>query len=89
MTYSFEQRGSLYLDSFRLYLTKDGQYISPFHDIPLYADGGEGGLALNMVVEVLRYTNAKMEINKELKLNPIKQDVKKVLFLFKVIGIKF
>ncbi len=30
-----------------------------------------------MVVEVPRWTNAKMEINLKEKLNPIKQDVKK------------
>ena len=30
-----------------------------------------------MVVEIPRYTNAKMEICKEEPMNPIKQDVKK------------
>jgi inorganic pyrophosphatase len=32
---------------------------------------------LNMVVEVPRWTNAKMEISKEEAFNPIKQDIKK------------
>lgn len=49
--------------------------ISPMHDIPLYAD--ENNKILNMVVEIPRWTNAKMEINLKETLNPIKQDVKK------------
>ena len=35
--------------------------ISPFHDIPLYAD--EEKKIFNMVVEVPRWTNAKMEVS--------------------------
>ncbi|ELK32383.1 GTP-binding protein SAR1a [Myotis davidii] len=50
-----------------------GQYISPFHDIPIYADKD----VFNMVVEVPRWSNAKMEIATKDPLNPIKQDVKK------------
>lgn len=34
--------------------------ISPFHDIPLYADPAKK--IYNMVVEVPRWTNAKMEV---------------------------
>lgn len=49
--------------------------ISPFHDIPLFAD--EDARLFNMVVEIPRWTNAKMEIATKEKLNPIKQDVKK------------
>jgi inorganic pyrophosphatase len=44
-------------------------------DIPLFAD--ESKTVLNMVVEVPRWTNAKMEISKEEAFNPIKQDIKK------------
>ncbi|XP_045147619.1 inorganic pyrophosphatase [Echinops telfairi] len=50
-----------------------GQYISPFHDIPIYAAQG----VFHMVVEVPRWSNAKMEIATKDPLNPIKQDVKK------------
>ncbi|XP_009473136.1 PREDICTED: inorganic pyrophosphatase 2, mitochondrial [Nipponia nippon] len=53
----------------------DGKYISPFHDIPLFAGSRE--VLFNMIVEVPRWTNAKMEIATEEPLNPIKQDVKK------------
>ena len=49
--------------------------MSPFHDIPLFADQNNG--ILNMIVEVPRWTNAKMEIFKYEFMNPIKQDIKK------------
>ncbi|KAI1190507.1 inorganic pyrophosphatase [Nemania serpens] len=59
----------------RVYLEKDGVPISPFHDIPLYANQEQ--TILNMIVEIPRWTNAKLEISKDELLNPIKQDVKK------------
>jgi len=59
----------------RIYIEKDGVPISPFHDIPLYAN--EQQTVLNMVVEIPRWTQGKLEISKEEDLNPIKQDVKK------------
>jgi len=36
-------------------------FISPFHDIPLYANAEK--TIFNMVVEVPRWTNAKMEVS--------------------------
>lgn len=59
----------------RVFIEKDGKPISAFHDIPLYANAEK--TILNMVVEVPRWTNAKLEISKEEKLNPILQDTKK------------
>ncbi|CAE6512342.1 unnamed protein product [Rhizoctonia solani] len=59
----------------RVFIEQDGQPVSPFHDIPLFADQSMG--ILNMVVEVPRWTNAKMEISKEESFNPIRQDIKK------------
>ncbi|CAG8518831.1 24121_t:CDS:2 [Cetraspora pellucida] len=59
----------------RLYIERTGTVISPFHDIPLFAN--ESKTVLNFIVEIPRWTNAKMEISKEEDLNPIKQDVKK------------
>lgn len=38
----------------------DGQAISPLHDIPLHPNEAES--VYNMVVEVPRWTNAKMEV---------------------------
>ncbi|CAD6884719.1 unnamed protein product [Tilletia controversa] len=55
--------------------TRTGLPASPFHDIPLWADEANG--ILNFVVEVPRWTNAKLEISKEEAFNPIKQDIKK------------
>lgn len=49
--------------------------VSPFHDVPLYANEAEG--VLNMFVEIPRWSNAKLEISKTEAFNPIKQDVKK------------
>lgn len=74
--YSFEERGTLFTESYRIFVKLGDQYVSPFHDIPLHPDPSDPSV-VNMVVEVNRWTNAKMEINKELKLNPIKQDIKK------------
>lgn len=34
--------------------------VSPFHDIPLLADST--GKVFNMIVEIPRWTNAKMEV---------------------------
>lgn len=45
----------------RVYIEKDGQPVSPFHDIPLYAN--EQQTILNMVVEIPRWTNAKQEVS--------------------------
>ncbi|RMC13975.1 hypothetical protein DUI87_09059 [Hirundo rustica rustica] len=132
--YSTEQRGRPNSPDYRLYFKNaDGKYISPFHDIPLFAGSNEDKeipakrskttgaentfealdslflsrnakaavdtcysidprtefdwnskvidlLALvlfNMIVEVPRWSNAKMEIATEEPLNPIKHDIKK------------
>nr|O13505.3 RecName: Full=Inorganic pyrophosphatase; AltName: Full=Pyrophosphate phospho-hydrolase; Short=PPase [Komagataella pastoris]CAA04453.1 inorganic pyrophosphatase (pyrophosphate phospho-hydrolase) [Komagataella pastoris] len=75
MSYSTRQIGAANTLENRVFIEKDGQVVSPFHDIPLYAD--ESKKVLNMVVEVPRWTNAKLEISKEEKLNPILQDTKK------------
>ena len=60
---------------YRAFLEKDGKVISPFHDIPLFAN--EEKTVLNMVVEIPRWSNAKLEISKEEQFNPILQDTKK------------
>uniref|UniRef100_A0A3B3D7F3 inorganic diphosphatase n=1 Tax=Oryzias melastigma TaxID=30732 RepID=A0A3B3D7F3_ORYME len=80
MHYQTEQRGPLNSTDYRLYFkTSEGRYISPFHDIPLIAESEQVCcfVIYNMVVEVPRWSNAKMEIATKEQLNPIKQDVKK------------
>ncbi|KAF4794874.1 Inorganic pyrophosphatase 2, mitochondrial [Turdus rufiventris] len=73
--YSTEQRGRPNSPDYRLYFKNaDGKYISPFHDIPLFAGPKEdkeipakrskttgSEVLFNMIVEVPRWTNAKME----------------------------
>ncbi|XP_053559485.1 inorganic pyrophosphatase 2, mitochondrial [Bombina bombina] len=89
--YSIEERGQPNTAEYRLYFKNaEGKFISPFHDIPLYAEAEEDTdvpakksktnwdkNVFNMVVEVPRWTNAKMEIATKEPLNPIKQDIKK------------
>ncbi|ODN00774.1 Inorganic pyrophosphatase [Orchesella cincta] len=69
------QKGSLNKLDYRIYYRNETGPISPFHDIPLRAATGTN--IFNMVVEVPRWTNAKMEIATKEPLNPIKQDIKK------------
>jgi len=61
---------------FRIFITKNGQRISPWHDIEAFP-GGKPGKIVNFVNEIPRGTVEKMEISTKEALNPIKQDVKK------------
>ncbi|KAI0984551.1 hypothetical protein GJ496_007786 [Pomphorhynchus laevis] len=73
------QIGRKYTKSFRIFF-KDMErgIISPFHDIPLRTNPNDpNSNEFNMVVEIPRWTNAKMEISKQDPLNPIRQDIKK------------
>merc|ERR1712048_1147262 len=75
--YNTVERGTPNTLDYRVFFTDAaGEYISPFHDIPLQPEGAAANV-FNMVVEVSRWTNAKMEIDTGAKLNPIKQDTKK------------
>lgn len=77
MPYTTYQIGAKNTLDYKLYVkdSESGQIVSPFHDIPLYANPEK--TVLNMIVEVPRWTNAKLEISKEEKFNPIIQDTKK------------
>ncbi|KAE8370676.1 inorganic pyrophosphatase [Aspergillus caelatus] len=59
----------------RLFFQQNGQTISPWHDMPLFA--ARQMETLNMVVEIPRKSHSKMEISKDDQYNPIKQDVSK------------
>ncbi|KAJ0107835.1 hypothetical protein N8I77_003901 [Diaporthe amygdali] len=74
-SYTTRKVAAPYTLEHRVYIEKDGVPVSPFHDIPLFAN--QEKTILNMVVEIPRWTNAKLEISKEELLNPIKQDIKK------------
>jgi len=58
--YKVRKVGAPYTLEHRIYIEKDGVPVSPFHDIPLYAN--EQQTILNMVVEIPRWTNGKMEV---------------------------
>ncbi|KAL6475490.1 hypothetical protein MHYP_G00165300 [Metynnis hypsauchen] len=76
MSFTIEETGKPNTQDYRVYFkNSEGKYISPFHDIPLYAD--EATNIFHAVIEVPRWTNAKMEIATKDPLNPLKQDVKK------------
>jgi inorganic pyrophosphatase len=74
-SYSVRNVGQKNSLEYRAFVERDGKVVSPFHDIDLYANAEQ--TILNMVVEIPRWTNAKMEISKEEMLNPILQDTKK------------
>ena len=59
--YSVRKHGAPNTLEHRIYIEKDGVPLSPFHDIPLYAN--EQQTILNMIVEIPRWTNAKMEVS--------------------------
>jgi hypothetical protein len=59
--YRVRKVGQPYTLEHRIYIEKDGVPISPFHDIPLYAN--EAQTILNMVVEIPRWTNGKLEVS--------------------------
>jgi len=75
MSFTARQIGAPNTLDYRVFIEQNGKPVSPFHDIPLYAN--EEKTVLNMIVEVPRWTNAKLEFSKEEKLNPILQDTKK------------
>jgi inorganic pyrophosphatase len=73
LSYTSEQVGETATESFRLqFKGEDGAVVSPWHDIPLM-DGDD----YNMVVEIPKYTKAKMEVSTKEESNPIAQDIKK------------
>ncbi|KAG5886284.1 hypothetical protein JTB14_001503 [Gonioctena quinquepunctata] len=75
MSYTTVERGSPFSADYRVYIQDQNGPVSPLHDIPLVVDANKK--IFNMVVEVPRWTNAKMEITMKEILNPIKQDIKK------------
>lgn len=72
--YTLRTHGRPRTSDFRVFIEKDGCPISPFHDIPLYAD--EDHHLFNMVVEIPRWTNEKYEVRvvcSRARTNPIAQ----------------
>ncbi|KAH7368769.1 inorganic pyrophosphatase [Plectosphaerella cucumerina] len=57
----------------RVWLEKDGQPISFWHDVPLYPDESNKRI-VNFVVEIPRWEDGKIEIRRQEPLNPIFHD---------------
>lgn len=70
--YTVEKKGEG-LDYRVFFQEKGGKAVSPWHDIPLKAEGG----LFNFVCEIPKETSAKMEVATDEPLTPIKQDTKK------------
>ncbi|KAF5006210.1 hypothetical protein FDECE_7369 [Fusarium decemcellulare] len=60
----------------RVWLEKDGQPISFWHDIPLYPEKGNKQV-VSFIVEIPRWTDGKIETRRDEPLNPIFHDDKK------------
>jgi inorganic pyrophosphatase len=58
--YTVRKVGAPHTLDHRVYIEKDGVPVSPFHDIPLFANQEQ--TILNMIVEIPRWTNAKLEV---------------------------
>jgi len=86
--FNLVQEGESGAQTWRVFFTKDNHKISPWHDIPLVANASKQ--TYNMVVEIPRGTNAKLEISTGEDHNPIKQDIKnnKLRFVADVNGFK-
>jgi len=57
---------------YKMYFEYDGKRLSPWHDIPLYANKEE--TVVNFICEIPKGTAAKFEISRTIKGNPIVQD---------------
>jgi inorganic pyrophosphatase len=74
-SYTVRQTGQKYTKAFKVYCEQNGEVVSFFHDVPLFPTKTQD--LVNMIVEIPRWSNAKLEISKEEPLNPIRQDEKK------------
>merc|ERR1711964_821173 len=64
--------GELGTEKYAVRFTYDGISISPWHDIPLYADAGNK--TVNFICEIPKNTAKKFEIMRTIRGNPIMQD---------------
>jgi inorganic pyrophosphatase len=64
--------------SYRIFFSRDGKRISPWHDISLNAAPRDGERDLfNFISEIPKFGTAKMEVQTKEQHNPIGQDIKK------------
>ncbi|KAI8139200.1 inorganic pyrophosphatase [Fennellomyces sp. T-0311] len=75
--YKVRQIGALNTEKYRIYLENEkGDPISLFHDVPLHPDPNDATV-YNMIVEIPRWKNPKLEIDREEPFNPIYHDTNK------------
>lgn len=77
--YEIHERGQKYSEDsdqqYKLFLKNDqGEFVSLWHDVPLFAEEDPSNLTYNMIVEIPRFSQAKFEISRDVALNPILQD---------------
>ncbi|ODV61024.1 inorganic pyrophosphatase [Ascoidea rubescens DSM 1968] len=81
--YSIIKEGSKFTEDYKVYCYDKSadRVLSYFHDVPINFNTAQK--TVNMILEIPFLTNAKFEINKKLKFNPITQDIKndKVRFI--------
>lgn len=72
LSVSTSTSGEVGTTDYRLFFKDGEKTISPWHDIPL-----KSGDLFNCIIEIPKYTKAKMEVATKEKSNPIAQDIKK------------
>jgi len=70
---TFEEAGEFGTTDYTMTFKKDGETISPWHDVPLEAGDG----LYNMLTEIPKMTLKKMEVATKAEGNPVMQDEKK------------
>jgi len=73
--YTTTEKGDFPSEEYRVFFQEGSKDISPWHDIPCWADKEKG--IVNAVIEITKNTRPKMEVATKEALNPIKQDMKK------------
>lgn len=68
-----------------MWLEKDGEPISFWHDIPLYADESKKNI-ISFYVEIPRWTDAKIETKRNEPLSTSLPPLKPSIFLFHAMG---
>ncbi|CAL5872357.1 uncharacterized protein PFLUO_LOCUS6621 [Penicillium psychrofluorescens] len=74
VNYTVRKTGEPCTKDFRVYITAGDDIVSPWHEIPLFPSENEPQV-VNMVMEIPRWSNVKMEITKDEFLTPIRQDI--------------
>jgi inorganic pyrophosphatase len=74
--YGVEVAGAPHTKEWRAFVTRGGARVSAWHDVPLVASGEGDAVVHNVVFEMPKGTDAKMEVALDEPHNPVKQDTK-------------